>query len=72
MAITAETIFSKRTNERGVSALAIVGVRFSLVIGIAGFMALTQESSFAGMTPIGALAQCGIFLAILIGPIYLG
>lgn len=70
-AITAETIFAKRMNEHSISALAIVGVRFSLVALIAGGALLGSNGAYAGQSGTALIAQGAILIAILIGPIYL-
>lgn len=70
--ITAETIFAKRMNLTGVSSIAIVGIRFMLVTVIAAAAMLTTvDAPYAGMSPDAIVWQAVIFLAILIGPIYL-
>jgi len=69
--ITAETIVSKRMNEIGISALSIVGVRFSLVTAVAAAMVIRTPGGLAELSP-GAIAQQSfIFLLVLVGPIYL-
>ncbi len=70
-AITAETIFAKRMNVAGVSPVALVGVRFLLVTAIAVSMLAVVPAPYAGLTPAALLLQAGVFLVILIGPIYL-
>lgn len=71
IAISAETIISKRMNEAGIAALSIVGVRFSLVTAVAAAMVIRAHGFNADLS-IGAVArQSLIFLVILIGPIYL-
>lgn len=70
-AITAETIYAKRMNGEGVSPLAIVGARFLLVAAIAGVAAIGMDQPYAGLTASEIASQALIFLAILIGPIYL-
>lgn len=70
-AIAAETIYAKRFNHLGVSPLAIVGSRYLLVAVIAGSVAATLPQPFNGMSAIEMGGQAVIFLAILIGPIYL-
>jgi drug/metabolite transporter (DMT)-like permease len=71
VAITAETILAKRMNESGVSALAIVGTRFVFVTAIAVGMLTRTAHPYAGMDAAALALQAAIFLAILIGPIYL-
>lgn len=70
--ITAETIISKRMNEVGISALSIVGVRFSLVTAVAAVMVAREPTSFAGLPAVAIVQQCLVFLLVLVGPIYLG
>jgi len=70
--ITAETIISKRMNEVGISALSIVGVRFSLVTTVAAVMVAREPTSFAGLPAEAIAQQCLVFLLVLVGPIYLG
>jgi len=71
ISITAETILAKRMNDKGVTALAIVGTRFFLVTAIAVVMLGQSPAPFAGMSVSDIVWQAGIFLAILILPIYL-
>lgn len=71
ISITAETILAKRLNDKGVTALAIVGTRFLLVTAIAAVMLGHSPAPFAGMSVSDIAWQAGIFLAILILPIYL-
>jgi len=71
LSITAETIFAKRMNQVGVSPLAIVGTRFVMVTVFAGVMVMQTETSYAGYTLFDMSRQTLVFLAILIGPIYL-
>lgn len=71
VSITAESIFAKRMNEQGVSLLAIVGTRFILLTLVAGVMVTREPSPYAGYTPETLAGQALVFLAILIGPIYL-
>jgi hypothetical protein len=71
VSITAESIYAKRMNERGVSPLAIVGTRFILVTLVAGVMVMRELSPYAGYSPETLAGQALVFLAILIGPIYL-
>ncbi len=69
--ITAETIFAKRMNLKGASPSAIVGVRFLMVTCFSAIMLLGAGNAYVGMTSVSIAAQAGIFLAILIAPIYL-
>lgn len=71
LSITAETIFAKRMNQVGVSPLAIVGTRFVMVTIFAGVMLMQTETPYAGYTLLDMSRQAIVFLAILIGPIYL-
>lgn len=71
LSITAETIYAKRMNEVGVSPLAIVGTRFVMVTMVAGGMVMQAEAPFAGYSFSDMARQAFVFLAILIGPIYL-
>lgn len=71
IAITAETIFAKQMNQQGISALAIVGVRFLLVTGLAAAMVAAMPTPYAGMSEADVSQQAFVFLLILIGPIYL-
>lgn len=71
LSITAETIYAKRMNEAGVSPLAIVGTRFLMVSVVAGIMVMQVEAPFAGYSFGDMAKQAVVFLAILIGPIYL-
>jgi hypothetical protein len=70
--IAAETIISKRMNEAGISAFAIVSVRFSLVTAVAALMVARTPGAFATLSAWGIAEQSLIFLVILVGPIYLG
>jgi hypothetical protein len=70
--ITAETIISKRMNQAGISALSIVGVRFSLVTALAAVMVNRTPGSFAELSAAAIAEQSLIFLVVLVGPIYLG
>jgi drug/metabolite transporter (DMT)-like permease len=71
--ITAETIVSKRMNEVGISALSIVGVRFSLVTAVAALMVARAPTSIIGHLSATAITvQSLVFLFVLVGPIYLG
>jgi drug/metabolite transporter (DMT)-like permease len=71
VAITAESIISKRMNEAGISALSIVGVRFVLVTTVSAVMVVRAHGIHASLS-VGAIATLSlIFLVILIGPIYL-
>lgn len=69
--ITAETIYAKRMNLAGVSPVAIVGVRFLLVTLVASIMLANTPDPYANMSAGAIGLQALIFLAILIGPIYL-
>ncbi len=70
--ITAETIISKRMNEAGISALSIVGVRFSLVTAVAAVMVAHEPANIAALPAAAIFQQCLVFLLVLVGPIYLG
>lgn len=70
--ITAETIISKRMNEAGISALSIVGVRFSLVTAVAAVMVAHRPANIAALPAAAIVQQCLVFLIVLVGPIYLG
>jgi drug/metabolite transporter (DMT)-like permease len=69
--ISAESIFSKRLNERGVSALAVVAVRFTFVTAIAGATAFSRPTALAALPPGAIAQQCLVVLVVMIGPIYL-
>src|SRR5262249_39734440 len=71
IAITAETIISKRMNDAGISALSIVSLRFSLVTALSAVMVARAPAAYVGLSvqTIGALSL--VFLVILVGPIYL-
>ncbi len=71
IAITAETIFAKQMNLHGISALAIVGVRFLLVTALAAAMVAPMPAPYAGVSQAALAWQALVFLLILIGPIYL-
>jgi hypothetical protein len=71
VAITAETIISKRMNEIGISALSIVSVRFSLVTALAAVMVARAPAAYAGLSGKAIGAQSLVFLVTLVGPIYL-
>ncbi len=69
--ISAEMIFAKRMNLKGVSPVAIVGVRFLLVSVFCRIMLLQEPSAYTGQTTEALISQAIIFLVILIAPIYL-
>lgn len=71
VAITAESIYAKRMNVLGIAPLALVGVRFVMVTVFAGLMVSQIDTPYAGLSWSAILQQAIIFLAILIGPIYL-
>lgn len=70
--IAAETIISKRMNEAGISALSIVGVRFSLVTAVAALMVIRAPGELSRLSSWAIAEQSLVFLLILVGPIYLG
>ena len=70
--IAAETIISKRMNEEGISALSIVGVRFSLVTVVAALMVVKAPGELSRLSSWAIAEQSLIFLVVLVGPIYLG
>lgn len=70
--ITAETIISKRMNEVGISALSIVGVRFSLVTAVAAVIVAHDPVNIGALPAAAIVQQCLVFLLVLVGPIYLG
>ena len=70
--IAAESIISKRMNEAGISALSIVGVRFSLVTAVAALMVIRAPGELSRLSSGAIAEQSLIFLLILVGPIYLG
>jgi drug/metabolite transporter (DMT)-like permease len=65
--ITAETIISKRMNEAGISALSIVGVRFSLVTAVAAVMVAHEPANIAALPAAAIFQQCLVFLLVLVG-----
>ena len=69
--ITAESVYAKRANLAGLSPVAIVGVRFLMVTLIAGSLLTTVAQPYAGLSSVDLAWQAGVFLLILIGPIYL-
>lgn len=71
IAITAESLYAKRMNVMGISPLALVGVRFLMVTVFAGLMVSQIDVPCAGLSSSAILQQAVVFLAILIGPIYL-
>lgn len=71
LSITAESIYAKRMNLVGISPLAIVGVRFVVVTVFTGIMVAQIATPYASMSGTEMASQALIFLAILIGPIYL-
>ena len=70
--IAAETIVSKRMNERGISALSIVSVRFSLVTAVAALMVARAPGALSRLSASTIAEESLIFLVILVGPLYLG
>lgn len=70
--IAAESIISKRMNELGVSALAIVSVRFSLVTAVAALMVARAPGALLRLSAATIAEEALVFLLILVGPIYLG
>lgn len=71
IAITAESLYAKRMNVMGISPLALVGVHFLMVTVFAGLMVSQIDVPYAGLSSSAILQQAVVFLAILIGPIYL-
>jgi drug/metabolite transporter (DMT)-like permease len=69
--ITAESVLAKQMNERGISALAIVGVRFTLVALIALGVTTGGQNSLTPLSAGEIATLCGICVAVLILPIYL-
>jgi drug/metabolite transporter (DMT)-like permease len=69
--ITAESILAKKMNERGISALAIVGVRFTLVALIALAVTLGGRNSLTSLSAGEIATLSGICVAVLMLPIYL-
>lgn len=69
--ITAESVLAKQMNERGISALAIVGVRFTLVALIALSVTIGGQNSLTPLSAHDIVILSGICVAVLILPIYL-
>jgi drug/metabolite transporter (DMT)-like permease len=69
--ITAESVLAKQMNERGISALAIVGVRFALIALIALVVTTRGPNTLTPLSITQIAALIGMFAAVLILPIYL-
>jgi drug/metabolite transporter (DMT)-like permease len=69
--ITAETVFAKRMNEAGISAGAVVAVRFFLIVLIAGIYVAYSGTGFADRGPSSLVSLIAAALLLIVAPIYL-